>query len=249
MWTLDLISGDLKFNQIKVGRNNQTETLVLACLISNKGALVTKESLLDVGWPGKFVAPNSLTVAIKNIRKLLSNAKSDIYIETVHRKGYILHVKKDNIVNVSTTKNDLKLDDTSYEDVSDVTIDDINKQDYGVEKRFVKEGANAIVNSEEYLFSSNNKSSKEINSKINFKIFWYLLSASYLVLVFFFAFVTTFSRYELFCYKVKRAEMCGLFDLTLQQQNELNLKLNGLTGRFVYGYDETLSEIKIYPIE
>lgn len=91
MFSLNLETGDLIWNDSVVAQLSVSEAQVLQCLMDSRGELVTKEMLLDVGWPNKVVQPNSLTVAIKNIRKALANIAIDVSIETRHRKGYIYH--------------------------------------------------------------------------------------------------------------------------------------------------------------
>ncbi|HHQ4488414.1 TPA: winged helix-turn-helix domain-containing protein [Aeromonas hydrophila] len=90
-WVLDIHSGDISLDGQKVARLSISETSVLALLANNEGVLLSKEQLLDAGWPEKVVSPSSLAVAIKNIRKALSNSETATYIETLHRKGYIYH--------------------------------------------------------------------------------------------------------------------------------------------------------------
>lgn len=96
MWSLDINSGDISWSDNKISRLSTSETNILRILISHRGELVSKDELIDAGWPQKIVSPNSLTVVIKNIRKCISSVDSDTYIETAHRKGYILHCGSDN---------------------------------------------------------------------------------------------------------------------------------------------------------
>lgn len=88
MVVLCVETGSVKYNGELVVRLGQSETLVLSALIVHSGELLTKDKLLDIGWPNKIVAPNSLTAAIKQIRKAI---KHEVLIETVYRRGYILH--------------------------------------------------------------------------------------------------------------------------------------------------------------
>jgi len=64
-------------------------TLVLWRLASQAGRLVTKEQLLEAGWPDTAVTEAVLTVCISNLRKRLGDTSGrPRYIETVHRRGY-----------------------------------------------------------------------------------------------------------------------------------------------------------------
>src|SRR5262245_20027040 len=62
---------------------------VLAHLLSRAGRLVTKEELLNAVWPGVHVGDAVLKTSIREIRKALADpARSPVFIETVHRRGY-----------------------------------------------------------------------------------------------------------------------------------------------------------------
>src|SRR5215213_80709 len=62
---------------------------VLRYLVEHAGRLVTKQELLDAGWPDVFVGDAALKVCIREIRKALADeAQSPRYIETAHRRGY-----------------------------------------------------------------------------------------------------------------------------------------------------------------
>lgn len=62
---------------------------VLACLADARGALVTRELLLERFWPDVTVADNTLTRAIADIRLALGDAPvAPTYIQTLARRGY-----------------------------------------------------------------------------------------------------------------------------------------------------------------
>ena len=64
-------------------------TCVLWGLASRPGQLVTKQALLDIGWPDTAVGEAVLTVTIRTLRQVLDDERSQPrYIETVHRRGY-----------------------------------------------------------------------------------------------------------------------------------------------------------------
>jgi TolB-like protein/DNA-binding winged helix-turn-helix (wHTH) protein len=63
--------------------------VVLARLMRQPQALVTKDELFDSGWPGLAVSESVLTTAVKEIRQALGDdARSPAFIETVHGRGY-----------------------------------------------------------------------------------------------------------------------------------------------------------------
>src|SRR5262245_505356 len=64
-------------------------TCVLCALASRAGQLVTKQTLLEIGWPDTAVGEAVLTVSIRALRAVLDDDRSQPrYIETVYRRGY-----------------------------------------------------------------------------------------------------------------------------------------------------------------
>jgi len=68
-------------------------TQVFALLAENADNLVEKEHVLDVVWPGRFGADESLTHAISDIRKALKEFElgAEKAIKTVPKRGYMLN--------------------------------------------------------------------------------------------------------------------------------------------------------------
>ncbi len=86
-FTLDLTRGCLlrQSEEIKL-RPKSFE--VLKFLIENGGRLISKDELIQVVWEGMAVTDDSLVQCLKDIRQAL-NDKSQTYIKTVPRRGYI----------------------------------------------------------------------------------------------------------------------------------------------------------------
>jgi DNA-binding winged helix-turn-helix (wHTH) protein/Flp pilus assembly protein TadD len=62
---------------------------VLIHLVSNQGALVTKDALFAAVWPDVVVTDNALTQAISDLRHALGDrASAPQFIQTVARRGY-----------------------------------------------------------------------------------------------------------------------------------------------------------------
>lgn len=62
---------------------------VLACLADARGALVTRDQLLERFWPDVNIADNTLTRAIADIRKVLDDdPATPAYVQTMARRGY-----------------------------------------------------------------------------------------------------------------------------------------------------------------
>ena len=62
---------------------------VLRCLLAESGRVVSKDRLLQVGWPGRVVSENSLTKAIGRLRQALEDPEGELLC-TVHGYGYRL---------------------------------------------------------------------------------------------------------------------------------------------------------------
>lgn len=62
------------------------ECQVLRLLLVSDGALMTKDRLLELGWPQGEVAEESLTRCIYSLRKYLGADKG--FIKTIYGRGY-----------------------------------------------------------------------------------------------------------------------------------------------------------------
>jgi len=62
---------------------------ILLLLVRERGAVVTKDTLMKEIWPGTFVEENNLTVSVSALRKALGERpREPEYIETVAKRGY-----------------------------------------------------------------------------------------------------------------------------------------------------------------
>ncbi|ENP8456886.1 winged helix-turn-helix domain-containing protein [Photobacterium damselae] len=103
-----------------------SETKILQYLIDNSGEIVSRETLLDIGWPEKIVVPNSLNVAIANLRKAFKT-KNEIII-TIKGAGFT--VAKNTFVKQQQTINEEELSQETLEavDVSQPSILDVKTE-------------------------------------------------------------------------------------------------------------------------
>ena len=62
---------------------------VLKCLVKHVGELVSKEALNAAGWPGRVVAPSSLTQCMSSLRRKLAT-QQEIELKNIPRYGYSL---------------------------------------------------------------------------------------------------------------------------------------------------------------
>ena len=64
---------------------------VLVCLAERAGEVVSRQEIVDRVWATEFIADNTLTHAITEIRNALGDdARNPSFIETIHRRGYRL---------------------------------------------------------------------------------------------------------------------------------------------------------------
>src|SRR5690349_15359635 len=62
---------------------------LLRALVEKPGSLVSKDVLIEAGWPGQVVEESNLTVQISALRRVLAEAPGgDRWIETMPRRGY-----------------------------------------------------------------------------------------------------------------------------------------------------------------
>lgn len=79
---------DLFVNDKNLGRLNFAESKIITLLANSKGDILEKNYLLDNGWPSKVVSPNSLNVAVKNIRCYLDGIDYQDVIITHPKRGF-----------------------------------------------------------------------------------------------------------------------------------------------------------------
>jgi len=64
-------------------------TLELLC--RHRGAIVSREAILDAVWQGRAVSANSVAIVVSDLREALDDpARSPVHIETVAKRGYRL---------------------------------------------------------------------------------------------------------------------------------------------------------------
>ncbi|MFM4937391.1 winged helix-turn-helix domain-containing protein [Aeromonas sp. 30P] len=222
MLLLDSNSGDVFFNESLIARIGLSETLIMASFINRRSSLILKDELLDIGWPDKFVAPNSLAVAIKNIRKmLLITACDELFIETVHRKGYIFHCGEVQCGFIDNQRN--KVDETKL----DLGISFYDSKHSANQQRFKKKWP--------LLLSTN-----------QIKNMFYCLSFMFFLFI---SILIYSSKINEVCYNIKNARLCGIFILDEKTRTMLSDRVGEQRGSFIYGYEKNLVDIGLYKMD
>src|SRR5688500_12199220 len=89
-FTFDAMTGALSRDGKAVAVGTRGAAL-LAALIGADGAPVTKDALIEAGWPGVTVEEGNLSVQIANLRKAMGpRTDGQDWIVTVPRVGYRL---------------------------------------------------------------------------------------------------------------------------------------------------------------
>lgn len=70
---------------IAVGRR---AVMLLRLLVEQAGIPVSKDALMQAGWPGLTVEESNLTVQIAALRRIFAETDSETWIETLPRRGY-----------------------------------------------------------------------------------------------------------------------------------------------------------------
>ena len=87
---LNVTAGVIQFNNLTVDLT-KNEIKILSCLMKNKGAIVSRDELMDYLWNSDmFVDENTLSVNIARLRKKLDSLGFKEAIETKRGIGYIL---------------------------------------------------------------------------------------------------------------------------------------------------------------
>ncbi|WP_270827499.1 winged helix-turn-helix domain-containing protein [Aeromonas sp. Y318-1] len=241
MLKFNKISGCVEWHSKKIARLSKSESLVFFLLLKKISNFASKEELLTSGWPDRFVSPNSLSVAIKNIRKALSG--TDFNIETVHRKGYILHgdanrftIIDDSIINRN--------------DINDISTSEVTENE---KTNDVNNRINNPLDIEESALTLNSNNISRQSAPAMFKRYHFLFSMrkaiifSYYVIIIFLSLSIYIHTEDLYCYKVSPiANACGIFYLNDRDLKKLQHIISDKEGEFLYGYETNSHDFKIY---
>ncbi|MFT2798983.1 winged helix-turn-helix domain-containing protein [Serratia sp. N21D137] len=85
---VDSNTGFVFYSNKKIGALNIAEKKILLYLLSMKGEVAQKEDIISIAWENSVTVPNSLNVAIRNIRILLSKVSAESFIITIPRVGF-----------------------------------------------------------------------------------------------------------------------------------------------------------------
>lgn len=174
-----------------------------------------------------MVSPNTLVVAIRNIRKHIQETNATI--ETVHRRGYIFH-QGEELCHV------IDSDDVSrYKDVN------INRETPKVNEDFRTDlctSTKECVGIDSLIISPFPARIKSLLKDITYFVIFF-------VALWWSIFINT-STQDLYCYQFENASVCGVFSISEEQKQTIEAQVKGLSGDFLYAFEKEFSEIKVY---
>ncbi|MNQ77393.1 hypothetical protein D3C85_922580 [compost metagenome] len=245
MLQLGVASGELTWHSKHLARLSRSETLLLEHFITHAELLLSQDNLLDAGWPQTIVAPNTLVVAIKNIRKHISKTKASI--ETIHRRGYIFHSGDCTVCVINTMSNPVNAETVmSHPGTLGLHHQKNINENYNHHINIPEDTKTDTVIETESLESFKNKSKillQSFSSKFKKGVFYIVLAVSII------GSLTVHSlKNEWFCYRLDNANVCGIFKPSDSQISTIKNETNNSDGDFLYGYENNLTTIKIYKI-
>lgn len=229
MWRVEKPRGSVFYQNEVVGQLGCSEVILLCSLLKEPGRVFTKNELLELGWPGKIVAPNSLTVAIKNIRKIFGYRPSELNIKTIHGQGYVL-----------------------VEQVNDEII--VVEQESALPEGTVNDEASPT---DEYFpyekhLSSNRSDGNEVPFFHKFTLLESLVKISIFIILVVSSVVMALHDKKVYCDKINGVEFCGSHPLLKEEKNKLlSTTLNETkndTFKYIYGYNYTATKMVYYPL-
>lgn len=241
MLLLELISGELSWNEHRLGRLARSEVSVLAFFMENSGILLSQDKLLDAGWPDTIVAPNSLVGAIKNIRKSLSIIDSGVFIETVHRRGYIFHSGSElcKVIEVAAKTSATQMGSNDIDEQCDNKDKDKDKDKSNIFLEIGKPG-NGRAAKKSVIIDRPIHIAKKTKEILFYMIFIIMVLTSIYI---------EKSKSNLNCYQINHARVCGVFNLKQSEINEISKNIGMARGEFIYGHEKDLSDIKLYKVK
>jgi DNA-binding winged helix-turn-helix (wHTH) protein len=89
-WTFDPSSNELVRGQ-EIRRLEDRTARVLSVLADRRGAVVTREQLIERVWGGRHISENSVATAVGQLRRAIGDsAREPALIETIPKRGYRL---------------------------------------------------------------------------------------------------------------------------------------------------------------
>lgn len=230
MWCIERMTGTVFYQNEVVGQLGSSEVTLLSCMLEEPSRVFTKDELLDLGWPDRIVAPNSLTVAIKNIRKIFGYRPSQLNIKTKHGQGYALHLPLENEIAIVDQYQVLTQDVNNEEIVSVVDVQGPIKK--------ISPGNlhdNHKVKRQGGIFP-------RLKLPAMVGLFFSLLLLNMVIAIY---------DKEVYCETISGVSFCGTRPLAYSEKLRLQngqVDIDRNVGKYIYGYNYTTQNMVFYPL-
>lgn len=224
---------DTEINQVldqagqEVKKLSEAESNLLAEFIRRRGKCLSREQLMQAGWPKVCVVENSLNMAIRKLRA------TGINIETIARKGYALVDDSINLAfkeSLDLAQQENHASQPNLEQPTEETVEENVEGGEGLSEN--RENDISLSLSQQYiLHQSSLTKARQTNSKMATSvIFLYLLMLSI------FYFMLEGAKPDIRCFESETVKVCttyGAFDENLIETLS--------PGIYIYGktYDES----------
>lgn len=214
---------DTEVNQIfdsrghKIKKLSSAESNLLAEFIRERGKCLSREHLMNAGWPKACVVDNALNMAIRKLRA------TGINIETIARNGYVL--ADDSVMFAS--KDHLYPTKVESLSASEETVRDLSEE---ISLNLNERGVGELSLSQQYIRQKIKKRKYKNNKLLISFLFIYILGLS------FFYFILEGAKPDIRCFEKKSVKVC-----TTYSAFDENLLETLSPGVYIYGktYDES----------
>ncbi|MGR1225505.1 winged helix-turn-helix domain-containing protein [Aeromonas veronii] len=238
MWYVEKMTGTVLYNNEIVGQLGSSEVALLSCMVEEPSRVFTKDELLDLGWPDRIVSPNSLTVAIKNIRKIFGYRPSQLNIKTKHGHGYALHLPVENEIAI--------VDEWPIVDEHTTSPQDVNNEDSVLVVDEQAPTTREYTDDLHIHHRAKNKKQKVI-------VLWLKLLAMTGLCFWLLSLDITVALYDkrVYCEKIDGVSFCGSRPLAYSERSRLvngKIDIDRSVDKYVYGYNYTTQNMVFYPL-
>ncbi|RJK82831.1 transcriptional regulator [Vibrio cholerae] len=186
---------------------SEAESNILGEFIKHRGKCLSRDELMQAGWPKAVVVENSLNMAIRKLRTV------GINIETVARKGYALvDDRVDFFYRIQINQNTSLLQEetsgiqyvSAIPEVGDV-INEVVKQDSNQ-----REIESEIANTD--FMTTDSINTEYVTKRSNRKFLPYWIISVYIFLIFFVYLVLDGSKPDIKCFEELNTKVCTTYD-------------------------------------
>ncbi|WP_104024512.1 winged helix-turn-helix domain-containing protein [Vibrio hyugaensis] len=160
---------------------NRSEYNLLLAFCDSHGEVIEKQTLIELGWPGRVVGDNSLAVAIMKLRKKLDSLELEFEINNLPSEGYVFINAKNIAIDYECS-------------LQEVVTHGVNKRNFTEKQGVIDDKINNKSELREFKFKHSG-----IKKLIFESLFWEVLLGVIIgAVVFFFIYREAFECFECF---------------------------------------------------